>query len=109
MSIVTRVQEIAEKNHTTIKAIEREVGIANGSIRRWDESSPSCEKARKVAEYLNISLEWLITGKTRDYTTEEQEIINAYRHQDEGTKRAICKILDVEREEPERSLESRTG
>lgn len=109
MSIVTRVQEIAEKKHTTIKAIERAIGIANGSIRRWDESSPSCEKAKKVAEHLDISLEWLITGKTGDYTAEEQEIINAYRRQDEGTRRAVCKILDVEREEPEKSSTSRTG
>lgn len=109
MSIVTRVQEIAEKRHTTFKAIEREVGIANGSIRRWDESSPSCEKARKVAEHLEVSLEWLITGKTGNYTFEEQEIIDAYRRQDDGTKRAVCKILDVERDEQERSSTSRTG
>lgn len=80
MSIVSRIQMKIKEKGLTIKALEQEVGIGNGTIRRWDERSPQCDKLSAVANYLNISLDWLVFGKTEnDLTSEEQELLNYFR------------------------------
>lgn len=63
MSIVKRIKYLCEINGTKIKPLEEHLGFSNGSVRFWDSSSPSCDRALKVAEYFNVSLDWLITGK----------------------------------------------
>ena len=47
----------------TIAELEREVGFGNGTIRRWEDSSPSIDKVQKLAEYFNVSIDFLLTGK----------------------------------------------
>jgi len=47
----------------TFAEMERELGFGNGTIRRWEGSSPSVDKVQKVSEYLGVSVEYLLTGK----------------------------------------------
>ncbi len=58
MSIVNRVQDIVKSRGTNFKQLERECGIGNGTIRRWDEQSPRLDKICAVANYLQISLDY---------------------------------------------------
>ncbi len=63
MSLVERIKNLADNKSLNIKQLEIELGFANGSIRRWDASSPSAEKLYKLANFLNTSCEYLLTGK----------------------------------------------
>ncbi|BDP77812.1 hypothetical protein EfmAA242_20400 [Enterococcus faecium] len=38
MSLVTKIKELADEKHVTIAEVERQVGISNGQIRRWDKA-----------------------------------------------------------------------
>lgn len=63
----------------------------------------------KVAERLNTSVDWLLTGKeVGDLTLEEQQLVNLYRQADERGKRSILRLAQDEARELE-SLASRTG
>ena len=64
MSIVDRLQAIVKERGTTFKQLERNVGLGNGTIRRWEEQSPRLDKLTKVADYLQISLEFLVYGRS---------------------------------------------
>lgn len=63
MSLVDRIKELSEAKGLNIKQLEVALGLANGSIRRWDNSSPSADKLYKLANFLNTTCEYLLTGK----------------------------------------------
>ena len=62
MSIVDRLQSIVKERGTTFKQLGRDVGLGNGTIRRWEEQSPRLDKLTKVADYLHVSLDFLVYG-----------------------------------------------
>lgn len=67
--IQTRIKLLCLKNGFTFKSLEKELGFGNGVIRRWDESSPSISAVIKVANYFNVSVDWLCglsISETRD-------------------------------------------
>lgn len=73
MSIVNRLQAIAKERGTTFKQLEREIGLGNGTIRRWEEQSPRLDKLTKVADFLHISLDYLVYGKSTLESGENSE------------------------------------
>lgn len=64
MSIVDRLQAIAKERGTTFKQLERDIGLGNGTIRRWEDQSPRLDKLTKVADYLHVSLDYLVYGRS---------------------------------------------
>lgn len=59
MTTVEKIKELCKEQRTTIAAIERECGFANGSIRKWDKSPTTYERLLKVANTLNTTVEYL--------------------------------------------------
>lgn len=59
-TILDRVQFLCDCTGTTLYKLEQETGLSKGSIRKWNESSPSCESLYKVASYFGISCETLL-------------------------------------------------
>ncbi|MGC6176826.1 helix-turn-helix domain-containing protein [Lacrimispora xylanisolvens] len=111
MGIVDRIQIKLKQDGSSIKALERELGIGNGTIRRWDERSPQCDKIVKVAEYLHVSLDWLILGKevSDGFTVEEHNIIQAYRKADFIDQESIKRTLKVKQSETSLDLGKNQG
>lgn len=72
MDIVDRIQENI-KGKTTIAALERELGLSNGIIKKWRAQSPSCDKVVKIANHLNVSTDYLILGKTASSHLDKDE------------------------------------
>lgn len=109
MTITERLKMKCKEKGTSFNALEKELGLGNGTIRRWDEKVPGVDKAQLVANRLEISLEWLVTGKNgSDLTPEEQQLIDLYRQADDRGKRSIFRTAQDEARELE-SLTSRTG
>ena len=64
MDIVDRIQMLVNEKGLTIAALERNTGLSNGIIKKWKKQSPSCDKIVVIANYLNVSIEYLILGST---------------------------------------------
>lgn len=62
MSIVKRIQNLCSSKNTTLIGLEREIGLGRGTIRNWDNNSPSVEKIQKVAEYFGVSINRILYG-----------------------------------------------
>jgi transcriptional regulator with XRE-family HTH domain len=65
MSLVDRVKQLCDSSKTTLTALERELGFAVSSIRKWDTNAPSVDKLKAVADYFEVSTDYLL-GRT-DY------------------------------------------
>lgn len=65
MTLVDRISQIAKDRGLTFKALEREAGLGNGTIKRWSIQSPRLDGLIKVAEYLQVSLDSLVFGSSQ--------------------------------------------
>lgn len=78
--MVERIRKRCAEIGTTMGTLEKELGFANGSIRRWDERVPGIDRVLILANRLEVSIEWLVTGKEPgELTPEEQKLIDTFR------------------------------
>lgn len=81
MSLVERIKNLCNEKKITFAEVERKVGISNGQIRRWDSSSPKIENVEKVANYFDVSTDYLLgrTDKKRYYDLTEKDELSIQR------------------------------
>lgn len=63
MGIYDNVKKLADERGVSIYRIERDTGISNGAIARWNDAVPSSVNLMKVAKYFEVSLESLLEPK----------------------------------------------
>jgi len=71
MNLRDRVRELANSKGLSLPKLESELGFGNGTIVKWDKSTPNTDKLLKVANYLDVSLDYLMTGKESDKNESE--------------------------------------
>ena len=69
-SIVKRIRELCEEEKTTFTALEMEIGLSRGLIKKWEVVSPSADKIIKVADYFYVSTDYLLGRSDYRYTAE---------------------------------------
>ncbi|HAQ5734356.1 hypothetical protein IGK15_001616 [Enterococcus sp. AZ045] len=65
--LLDKVKELAREKNITIAELERKLDFSQGSISRWVKQSPSSERLQKVADYFEVSTDYLL-GRTEDRT-----------------------------------------
>lgn len=58
--LVSTITELCKERGLTFKALEKELGFGNGTIRRWGTSKPAISAVVKVASYFNVSVDYLL-------------------------------------------------
>ena len=82
MSILfERIDALAKEKQLSFREIEVSAGLANNSIRRWNNRFPSADKLAAVARVLQVSNDYLL-GVT-DYSTIYEEFNAKYNKNDE--------------------------
>lgn len=76
--MVERIKELCKEKGITIAELERNCGIGNGIIARWKKSKPSFERVAKVADFLGVSPEYLLTGKKENPASVNGDGISEY-------------------------------
>lgn len=64
MNLLVRIKELASQKNVSLAEIERSAGLSSGSITKWDKSSPKAESLQKVANYFDVSTDYLL-GRTK--------------------------------------------
>ncbi|CYX48889.1 helix-turn-helix transcriptional regulator [Streptococcus suis] len=63
MSLLDRIKLLASTHQLSLAELERKLDFSNGSLRKWASSTPSGDKIEKVADYFNVSTDYLF-GRT---------------------------------------------
>lgn len=63
MSLLDRIKLLASTHQLSLAELERKLNFSNGSLRKLDSSTPSGDKIEKVADYFNVSTDYLL-GRT---------------------------------------------
>ena len=64
------IRKLCEVNNTSIFALEKKLGFGNGTISRWDNSSPTVAKLKMVADFFGVTMEELLSQEE----PEEQKV-----------------------------------
>lgn len=93
MSLLDRIKITAKEKGLTLTHIERELNFGNSTMRKWDKNSPSLDKVVATANLLNVSLHWLITGKSDNDTT--SEFLCKYNNLSNSDKQKINHFIEI--------------
>lgn len=68
--IYAKIQDLCKAKGTSVAKLEKELGIGNGTIGRWDKSSPTVLRLKLVADYFGVSLDELLKDNRKESVKE---------------------------------------
>lgn len=60
MDLLERVKKLCSEKKISQRKLEAELELSNGSVSKWNKSSPSGDVLQKVADYFNVSVDYLL-------------------------------------------------
>lgn len=97
MTLRDRIKELARQKGMSLPVLEAELGFGNGTIVKWDKASPNSEKLAKVADYFNVSTDYLL-GRTEKGISDDapdEEYVILSRKAKELTPEQRRQLLDI--------------
>lgn len=58
--IYDKIKEICKKKGMSISSVEEKAGLGNGTITKWNTSSPTVENLKAVADVLKVRVSKLL-------------------------------------------------
>lgn len=74
MSFFERLSMLISEKDLTFRKVERDCGLANATIRRWETQSPRLESVISVANYLQVSIDYLALGVCENTTDQTNPV-----------------------------------
>ena len=75
MTLVDKIRTLARQRDMSLPQLEQELGLGTGTISRWRNSSPNTEKLQKIADYFNVSMDYLL-GREQYLTHKDEKDIS---------------------------------
>lgn len=60
--IYKNIVKLCKDRRISIAKLEKEVGLGNGTIGRWEKSSPNVDNAKKVADFFGVTIDSLMAA-----------------------------------------------
>lgn len=65
-TIVDRIRILANSRGLSLTSLEVALKLGNGTISRWNKSSPNSDKLTRVADYFHVPVDYLL-GRDKSY------------------------------------------
>lgn len=75
LTLVDRIRGLANDKGMSLPQLEIALGLGNGTISRWRNSSPNTDKLQKVADYFSVSMDYLL-GREFELTAKDKRDIS---------------------------------
>lgn len=90
MTVVDVIKRLCKEQKITIAELERRIQLSNGQIRKWENQTPGIDKIQRVADYFNVSIDYLL-GRTEQ---KNKDIIKDAEGFTEKDKKDIGKRME---------------
>ena len=96
LQIVERITQICRTKKLVRKQISEALGLPDNCFSNWSARGtiPAGDICLKIADFLNVSVEWLITGKERGISDEERKLLDIYKRLSASQKETIWILLE---------------
>lgn len=61
--VFTKIEALCKSRGVSIARLEKEVGLANATVRKWSQSSPTVDNLKKVADYFGCTVDDLLNAR----------------------------------------------
>lgn len=80
-------KKLCEKNGVSSADVARATGVAKATLSEWKKGTyrPKADKLQKIADYFNVTLDYLMTGQHPEQTSTSGK---SYYFSDETAKKA---------------------
>lgn len=81
--MLKKILELCKKRDISVTALEVELGFGRCTISKWKNSSPSVDNLKKVADYFEVSVDYLLSSDTASDLQkwkEEKKLVEPYKH-----------------------------
>ena len=103
MEVNERIFYLLTQQGKKASALAEYLGIKPSSITGWknEGSYPSSKYIQKISEFLNVSIEYLITGKDNlipnslAITSEEQELLDLYSKLNAHEQEVVLSLVKI--------------
>lgn len=107
MTLTIRLIKTRREKRLSQQALADLIGVSRSALAQWetDMSRPSLDNLRKIAEVMEVSFEWLATGRGNQYLTVDANQISDDKLDDEitrllsrlhtGHKKALLDVIRV--------------
>jgi transcriptional regulator with XRE-family HTH domain len=98
MTLRERVKILCKEQKTSLNVLETECGFAKGYASKLDKSTPNAENLRKIADFFNVSVDYLMTGKEPEediYTDNRLRKLNKELRNNTEFYNMVLKYLDL--------------
>jgi len=65
MNFYERIETLRKNRKISQGALEKELGFSNGSVSKWKNSMPTPERLKKLADFFQVTVDYLVTGEER--------------------------------------------
>lgn len=60
--IYEKIKKICKERKIAVSTVEKEAGLSNGTICKWNKSSPTVDKLQAVAKVINVKVDDLLSS-----------------------------------------------
>lgn len=83
------IKDLCNKNGISVNKLENDLGFGIGYVSKLDKSTPNVKKIKQIADYFNVTVDYLLTGKEPSeskYSTEMAHLVSKIRNDAELSK-----------------------
>ena len=95
-TFMDRVESVLKERKWTQKEMAESLGLRRPTLSDWKKNGavPAGDIALKIADYLNVSIEWLICGKEGGLNNEERWLLSQWKSLDAVQKDTVRTLLN---------------
>ena len=96
LTFMDRVEVILKQKKLTQKELAEDLSLRRPTLSEWKRNGavPAADVCIRIADYLNVSVEWLVTGKEKGLSSEERNLLRQWSYLTHQQKETIQTLLD---------------
>lgn len=99
--MVSEIRELCKENRISLMELNNRIGWKRGTIDRWDKNKPSIDKVIPVADFFDVSIDYLCgrtnekkpADKVNELSDDEKLIIELFRKAPRAKKDFVKSLI----------------
>lgn len=89
------IKKLCKNQGISVNKLETDLGFGTGYVSKLGKSTPNVKKIKSIADYFNVSVDYLMTGKEKVFIESQAEINYALARQNERIKQYMLKFANL--------------
>ena len=98
-NLYNTIRKLCSESDISVHSLEKNTQLSEGSIAKWSKSQPSIDKLVKIADYFDISLDYLASRTTIKCTSvqllDDANLTELKLNMDQMSQETVDKLMTI--------------